>query len=312
LTIPALLLNISRLVPLVSAVIPAYNAAKFLGDAVRSALEQDSVDVEVIVVDDGSTDGTRDVAESFGRAIRYVFQRNQGMAGARNTGLGQCTGDYVGFLDADDTWLPAKLRRQLAALARAPGVRAVHSACMVVDADLRPIAVQASPRRASALEDLVLLGNVVGSVCSLLVERRLLSVVGGFNSTFSHCADWELAIRLARHTEFAYVPEPLVTYRQHGANLSRQIDTLERESTRLIEMTLSEPGLPPSVVRRANEARARNWMALAGCYFNAGRYRDFARCAHRALRLRPAALTRLLGFPVRRLTGQSDWRRRFW
>jgi glycosyltransferase involved in cell wall biosynthesis len=299
-------------VPLVSAVIPAYNAARFLGDAIRSALGQAGADVEVIVVDDGSTDATRDVAESFGTAIRYERQHNQGMAGARNAGIGLCRGEYVGFLDADDTWLPDKVLRQLEALSSAPSVRATHGACIVVDADLKPIAVQHSRRRASALEDLLLLGNIVGSICSLLVERRLLDAVGGFSREFSNCADWELAIRLARHTDFLYIPQPLVTYRQHGANLSRQIDTLERESTRLVEMALADPGLPPTVARRAAEARARNWMVLAGCYFNAGRYADFGRCARLALRLRPALLARVVGFPVRRLTGRSDWRQKFW
>jgi len=299
-------------VPLVSAVIPAYNAARFLGDAIRSALGQTEADVEVVVVDDGSTDATRDVAESFGTAIRYVRQHNQGMAGARNTGIALCRGEYVGFLDADDTWLPDKVRRQLEALASAPSARATYGACTVVDAELKPIAVQGSQRRASALEDLLLLGNIVGSVCSLLVERRLLDAVGGFAADFSHCADWELAIRLARHTEFLYIPHPLVTYRQHGANLSRHIETLERESTRLIEMALVDPDLPSSVASRADEARARNWMVLAGCYFNAGQYADFARCARLALRLRPVLLARVVGFPVRRLTGRSDWRQRFW
>jgi glycosyltransferase involved in cell wall biosynthesis len=299
-------------VPLVSAVIPAYNASRFLADAIRSALDQTGADVEVVVVDDGSTDATRDVAESFGAAIRYERQHNQGMAGARNTGIGLCRGEYVGFLDADDTWLPGKVLRQLEALSSAPSVRATYGACTVVDADLKPITVQGSQRRASALEDLILLGNIVGSICSLLVERHLLDAIGGFSREFSNCADWELAIRLARHTELLYVPEPLVTYRQHGANLSRQIDTLERESVRLIEMALADPGLPPSVANRANEARARNWMVLAGCYFNGGKYADFARCARRALRLRPALVVRVAGFPVRRLTGRSDWRQKFW
>jgi GT2 family glycosyltransferase len=179
----------------------------------------------------------------------------------------------------------------------------------VTDRDLKPISIEPSSRKASALEDLLLLGNVVGSPSSPLIERRLLLEVGGFDRAYSHCADWELWVRLARKTEFLYIPEPLVTYRQHGGNMSRQIETLERESRSLLDAAFGDPELPPAVRALRARSMGRNWMVLAGAYFNARRYVDFGRCATRALLLDPSQIKRLFSFPRRRLAGVSDWRR---
>ena len=294
---------------MISVVTPAFNAAPYLGQAIDSVLAQSTGDLELIVVDDGSTDETARVAAARGSRVRYIYQSNQGVAAARNRGLDACRGDLVGFLDADDTWMPDKVKKQLEALTAAPQARMCYTARLVTDHDLKPLSIELSPRKASALEDLLLLGNVVGSPSSPLMERRLLLEVGGFDPTCSHCADWELWIRLARKTEFLYLPEPLVTYRQHEGNMSRQIATLERESHDLLDAAFNDPELPRAMKALRAKSLGRNWMVLAGCYFNAGRYGDFGRCAARALLMDPLQVKRLLSFPHRRLTGASDWRR---
>src|SRR6185503_2024667 len=111
----------------VSAVIPAYQAAAFLADAVESVLAQTEPVGEIVVVDDGSTDGTAAVAASFGDRVRYVRQENQGVAAARNRGVAEARGRLVAFLDADDTWEPEKTARQLAHLRAHPDYAAVYS-----------------------------------------------------------------------------------------------------------------------------------------------------------------------------------------
>jgi teichuronic acid biosynthesis glycosyltransferase TuaG len=295
--------------PVISVVIPAFNAANYLGEAIDSVLAQSAGNIEVIVVDDASTDGTAAVAGKYGARLRLVQQKNTGVSGARNRGVRESIGRYVAFLDADDTWLPGKIEKQLSALEASRHAGVCSAACLVTDQNLKPIVVEINHRKASALEDLLLLGNVVGSVSSALIERRLLLEAGGFDPTFSHCADWEFWIRLARRTEFVYLPEALVTYRQHGTNMSRQIRTLEEESFRLLVAAFADPSTPPSLVAQRSRAFGRNWMALAGCYFNEHRFQDFARCALKAVTNDPRQLARMLSFPYRRLAGGSDWRR---
>jgi glycosyltransferase involved in cell wall biosynthesis len=285
--------------PAVSVVVPTYNAAKYLPDAVQSVLSQSFADAEVIVVDDGSTDDTAAVMSRFGSPVQCVRQENRGVAEARNRGLKHSRGRYVAFLDADDTWLPNKLERQLQALAGGLGQRACYSAYTICNEALEPLAVQRSLRSGSALEDLLLRGNVIGNICTVLCERALFTGVGGFDADLSQCADWDMWIRLAPVTEFLYLDEPLVNYRQHGASMSRRPDLLERDSLRVLEKGFGLPTVPAAVRTRRRAAYGRNYMVLAGTYFHARRYRDFIRCLVRALPLDPWQMGYLARFPGR-------------
>ena len=285
--------------PTVSVVIPAYNAARYVEAAVDSVLGQTFRDVEVLVVDDGSTDGTGAVLSRYGKAIRYLRQENSGVSAARNRGIQESTGRYVGFLDADDTWFPEKLDQQIAALETSGQHRACYSAHVICTEALTPLAVQRSVRRGSALEDLLLRGNVVGSICTVVCDRSLFSIVGNFDLSLSQCADWDMWVRLATITEFLYLDEPLVTYRQHGSNMSADPALLERDSTRVLEKAFELPSVPHHVRAARRTAFARNYMVLAGTYFYAHRYRDFFRCAVRAVSLDAGQLGYLTAFPGR-------------
>src|SRR3989442_14959767 len=124
--------------PSVSVVIPVYNGERYLVDAIQSVLDQTYQNFEVIVVDDGSTDGSAAVAKRFGEAIRFVHQANGGVCKARNTGIAAARGGYLAFLDQDDLWLPDKLAVQVAYLDSHPEVGAVYCQCQVMgDAELR-------------------------------------------------------------------------------------------------------------------------------------------------------------------------------
>src|SRR2546427_4231674 len=119
--------------PVVSVVIPVYNGERYLADAIQSVLDQTYQNLEVIVVDDGSTDGSAAVAKRFGDAIRYVRQANGGVCQARNTGISVARGTYLAFLDQDDLWLPDKLAVQVAYLESHPEVGAVYCQCQVLE-----------------------------------------------------------------------------------------------------------------------------------------------------------------------------------
>lgn len=288
--------------PHVSVVIPTYNCSAYLTEAVESVLAQTFRDFEVLVIDDGSTDETAAVMRRYGPPVRYIRQPNRGVAVARNHGIEQSRGRYVAFLDADDTWLPHKLERQLAALKRHPDHRACYSAFVVVTSDLQPLGVTRSQRQGSALQDLLLRGNVIGTPSTVLCERSLTLAAGGFDPRLSLGADWDMWIRLGAFTEFLYVDEPLVWYRQHGANMSRNATLLEHDSLRVLQKGFAMPALPESIRARRRAAFARNYMVLAGTYFHARRYRDFVRCAARAVALDVKQVSYLAAFPLRRLS----------
>jgi glycosyltransferase involved in cell wall biosynthesis len=282
----------------VSVIIPTYNSACFLTDAVDSVLAQTYKDFEVIVIDDGSTDETESLIHKYHSSVRYIRQENRGVALTRNRGIEESRGKYVAFLDADDVWLPHKLDRQVSALCDNNDFHACYSAFSVADG-LHPIAVNRSDRRGSALEDLLLRGNVVATPSTVLCERSLLEVAGGFDPVMSQCADWDMWVRLAALTEFLYLDEVLVTYRRHDGNMSRDASLLERDSILVLEKGFAMSGLPESLSAHRRSAFARNFMVLAGTYFHDGRYVDFARCATRSVSMDVKQLAYLVEFPLR-------------
>jgi glycosyltransferase involved in cell wall biosynthesis len=284
--------------PEVSIVIPTYNSAAYLLEAVNSVLAQTFQDLEVIVIDDGSTDNTEAAMSQFGPPVRYLRQSNGGVAVARNRGIEESRGRYVAFLDADDTWLPNKLERQFEAFKKSDN-KVCYTAFTVVDSDLTPIRIAHSQRRGKTLEDLLLRGNIVGSICTVLCERALLQGVGGFDSSLSQCADWDMWVRLAARTDFLYVDEPLVTYRQHASNMSRNAPLLEHDSLRVLEKGFAMPELPAQLRAQRRTAFARNYMVLAGTYSHARQYLDFLRCAALAVTMDARQAGYLIGFPAR-------------
>jgi glycosyltransferase involved in cell wall biosynthesis len=287
--------------PEVSVIIPSYNSAKYLTDAVDSVLSQTFRDFEVLIVDDGSTDNTEGVISRYGEPVRYIRQRNSGVAAARNRGIQESCGQYVAFLDADDTWRPEKLEMQVKALREKPGYRACYTAFTVVSANLTPCGVTRSCWPVASLQDLLLRGNVIGSICSVVCERSLFESTGGFDPSLSQCADWDMWVRMSTLTEFLYLDSPLVTYRQHTANMSRNAPLLEQDSLRVLQKGFDMPLLENGLRRKRRAAFARNYMVLAGTYFHAGRYADFICCAARAVAMDISQFGRLAGFPFRAL-----------
>jgi len=284
--------------PEVSVIIPTYNSARYVAEAVDSVLRQSFDDFEVIVIDDGSTDDTQSVMSRYGSPVRYIRQKNGGVSRARNRGIEESRSRYVAFLDADDTWFPNKLEKQMAAIRNQPSHRACYSAFLVVDSCLTPIEVNRSKRHLTALEDLLLYGNVVGTPGTVLCERGLFDR-GGFDPELSQCADWDMWVRLAVETDFLYLNEPLICYRQHDANMSRNAPLLERDSLIVLEKGFGMTDLPQSLLSRKQEALARNYMVLAGTYFQARRYSDFVRCATKSIAMDFRQAGYLAAFPFR-------------
>src|SRR3989442_10494853 len=190
--------------PCVSVVIPVYNGERYLADAIQSVRDQTYQNFEVIVVDDGSTDGSAAVAKRFGEAVRYVHQANGGVCKARNTGLAAARGGYLAFLDQDDLWLPDKLATQVVYLDSHPEVGAVYCQCEVKgNGWLRSGLYYAEPVK----DDLV--GIMRGPyllMTSAMFRREVLRKIGGFDEAIIGAGyeDGDLTIRVTEVMHIAY------------------------------------------------------------------------------------------------------------
>jgi glycosyltransferase involved in cell wall biosynthesis len=227
----------------VSVVIPTHNYGRFLGEAIQSVLSQSFTDFEAIVVDDGSTDNTREVFDSFGDPrLRYIYQENRGVSAAQNTGIKAANGKYIAILGADDMWLPAKLERQVKLLDSYPEVALVCSDAYVFDsctgADLgrrwhhKPFHYWVDPQRAARqpLKELLSRGCFIAPQTAL-IRRFIFNEVGYFDESLYTHEDWDLFIRIARRFQVATMDIPLTKIRLHSVSLSANWDRMYQGAT---------------------------------------------------------------------------------
>jgi glycosyltransferase involved in cell wall biosynthesis len=273
--------------PRVSAVIPTYNHACYVPGAVESVLAQSFDDLEVVVVDDGSTDETADVLRRLGERIRYIPLGHRGLAAARNAGIRAARGRYVAFLDADDLWLPDKVSMQVACLDREPAIGLVYCEAALFNeaspATTTPHSYWAHHPSGKTLPWL-LRQNVVPSPTPM-VRRELFDQVGLFDETLSACEDWDMWIRIAQRSEFAYVDRVLAKYRVHATNMSRDHERMMTNGLRVLEKAFSAPGLAPEIRRLRRSIISRRYADYALHCFYAGRYEQARREAIRAITL---------------------------
>lgn len=212
------------MLPLVSVVIPSFNCARFLPDAVQSVFAQTYPALECIVVDDGSTDRTHDVIKELlvrHPRLQFVAKANGGPSSARNLGLRLCSGSLVALLDADDVWLPDKIERQFAFLERHPEVGLVYSDYLLATEGLRPFAVFAAemPRGVDPLDSFCY-RNWFNPLVTL-IRRDVMDAVGEFDEAIAVAEDWDYWIRCAKVARIAYLAGPVALYRQHGGQIHR-------------------------------------------------------------------------------------------
>ena len=201
--------------PTVSCVIPAFNAEAYLGEAIDSVLGQTHPADEVLVVDGPSTDGTRAVAEGYGDRVRYFVQKGKGPADARNLGVRHATGDLIGFLDADDRWLPTKLEIQIDAFDADPELM-----ICLTHVELRWSSERADERR--ALRAVARSHIVPGfATIAMLARREIMNRLGPFDTSLNmaDATDWLLRAREAG-VPMRILPDVLVEHRMHGTNLT--------------------------------------------------------------------------------------------
>lgn len=254
--------------PNVSIVIPTYNRRDFLRVTIRSALAQTYREYEVIVVDDGSTDGTRELLALYADAIRPVYQSNRGTSGACNAGYRTARGEYLVFLDHDDLIRPDFLELLVGVLAARPAACIAYCAWEYIDVAAALLPGTTRPRREGRLLPELLQGgfNLV-SPGAALIRRTCFEQVGPFDESISQCVDWDLWLRfaLAGHS-FAYVDQPLLRYRIHPHNRSADAAAMARDTRATLEKFFGRPDLPDEIKALRADAFATHHFAVAADY----------------------------------------------
>src|ERR1039458_7717935 len=212
----------------ISVVIPAYNAFAFIAETLDSVLQQTFPPDEILVIDDGSTDDTASIAESFGPPVRVFRRPNSRQGASRNFGVQKASCEWIAFIDADDLWEPNKLERQMTELASHPEADLCytdHERFAIEGRELRYFTKIpfCSPDQLGRL----LFQRCAFQLSSVIVRRSTFLEVGGFATDFKVCEDWDLWLRLFNMgKKFVACPERLLLYRMHGANVS--FNTLAR------------------------------------------------------------------------------------
>lgn len=288
--------------PLVSVIVPAFNAATTIATCIRSIIAQTYGPIEIVVVDDGSTDATADVARSFGGTVRCVVQENAGDAAARNTGIAASTGTYVAFLDADDLWLPGKLAAQVAVMERDRSIGATQCGAVHVDAALHPLEVRrCRPGRMTTM-DVLRFRDLHALSSSLVVRRGCLERIGPIDLSVRGKDEWDLAIRLARHCGLWSVADALVLFRIHRSSTSRRVAYVVRQiapGLEILRRLFADSTLQSDVAAREHEAYAAFYAMIAGSYLQVGRPLDAMAWGLRAVRNDPLCLSRVVTVPAR-------------
>ncbi len=304
--------------PSVSVVIPTYNRSALLKQAVLSVLAQTYTDFEIIVVDDGSTDDTRQVVEGLrDPRVRYVWQQNQQRCVARNHGIREARGQWIAFLDSDDLWFPNRLRYQFQAMVRNPGIGFVYCGSVRVDERGRFVYPQdfLRFRKTDAVTDKyseLLVADCLTSITPL-IDSDLLREVGEFDATLRHAEDWDMWIRMAGKTKFLLVDQALTAVRIHTGNRSgNPLTTLPADMVILDKhMPAGEDTTDPALRTRAemhSYARA-GLSALVKGLAEAGDWLKAAEERSRRLDQPDALRSILLGNAVDRAIYSGDERR---
>jgi len=290
----------------VSVIIPAYNQGHYLAEAIQSVLDQTHQDFEIIVVDDGSTDDTRQIAERFSDPrVHYVYQQNRGLSGARNTGIRHARGAYLTYLDSDDQFLPEKLNLLVTELEAKPEIGLVAGQAIPIDETGQRIGKMFNKPLPEDCADL-LLGNPL-HVGSVMVRREWQETAGFFDETLRSYEDWDMWLRLAlAGCRMGWVARPVSLYRFHRAQMTRDGGQMTTATFAVLKKLYDNPSdLPDRWRMMKDKAYSSAYLRAA---FQSYRARDYeAGKTHltKAVELNQALIADGADLLARRLIGST-------
>ncbi len=254
--------RIPRAMPLVSIIVPAYNAEKTILETVQSVLQQTLIDFELIVINDGSTDGTLEVLSAVEDSRLTIFSyENGGLATARNRGIERSSGEFITFIDADDLWTPEKVESQVAALQQSivneseKKVGVAYSWTRAMDAAGELFYEGNADTHSGDVYAQLLRCNFISSGSNVMLTRAAIASSGVFDSSLRYCEDWDYYLRLARAWSFVVVPQYQVLYRQTVGSLSTNVPNMEAAYGLVCDRAFQD--IPEHIQRLKPECLAR-------------------------------------------------------
>lgn len=278
--------------PLVSVIIPVYNGDRYIVQAVESVLCQTFTNLEIIVVDDGSTDRTQQVLQPYFDRIRYIYQENQGAAVARNLACELAQGEFLAFLDADDYFLSDKLEKQIVCFDADPALDMVQTGWFIVDETGREISAVKPWQQAPKLdlESFIIYKCVRPS--AMMLRREWWERLGGFDSRLPPTEDLDFALRLTlKGCKAVWLEETLTCYRQHNSNLMSSGFPLMKNTEILMEEFFFRPDLPQSIRQLKNQERYQCFVWMGWRMYRDGHLKEMAECLEKSFQYTPFSPT---------------------
>lgn len=240
--------------PRVSVVLPVYNGARYLAEAIESVLAQTYPHWEIVAVNDGSRDHSNEIVGRYleSRRVKYIEQSNQGVARARNTGIAHSCGEFIALLDQDDVWLPDKLEKEVAFLDAHREAALVHARVSCIDGAGMPMSckgwIYVGPDASGLCAEQLLSGNRIAPL-TVVIRRSCLEQVGVFEPAFEPADDWQLWLRVAARFPLGFLDATVARYRVHDANESKNLLKMKMSEIAVMEFFRS---CYPKHVRRMN------------------------------------------------------------
>jgi glycosyltransferase involved in cell wall biosynthesis len=285
--------------PEVSVIIPAYNAARYLSDSITSVIGQSYAAWELVVVDDGSTDNTAEIAGTFlsDERIRIIKQSNKGVSAARNAGINVARGRYITFLDADDAYLPENIAKKYSILIQNPSIDFVYCDAIMCDGNLNEEHIEKGVATDNLFRKVIEWKgeSIPASSSNIFVKARLMKEKFRFDEQLSNCADRYMKIMLAIYALAYYLPEALIKYRNSPGSMSKQVGLLEHDEKYIISKIVQENIVPQG--RSRNKIIANIYLILSGSWY---------RNAHHPVRAIKYGIKAILTYPpvIRKLAAK--------
>jgi glycosyltransferase involved in cell wall biosynthesis len=291
--------------PFVTVIIPTYNRADLLSEALESVFRQTYRDYEIIVVDDGSTDDTPRITEQYKDKITVIRQTNGGRSRARNAGIAAARGRYIAFLDDDDLWVPRKLEQQVRILEENPTVGLVScSVHLTREGSPTRTWSQTTPSGLDAWTEQLVLGDGVHNPSTLLIRKDILCRIELFDPNVEPCEDWDLLIRLAfRGVRLHHIEEPMVEYRLHQENSILDLDRMNEARISILKKVFSSPQTPSALIAKRRYYLGRWWTQIGCDSYRLSKFRKACHMWLDVVKVDPSAGPRLVVVITKLLLG---------
>ena len=272
--------------PKVSVIIATHNRKEFLKDTVDSVLSQTFKDFELIIINDGSADGTEELIKAYtDKRIKYFYQKKQGQNGAKNAGLIKAQGEYISILDSDDIWLPTKLEKQVNILDQHHEIGLVYSGTLVIDENNNVTGKKPLLSYNGNVLDKLLMTNFIYNGSNALYRKDCILKAGIFDPEIPSMTDWGLYLKFAVHYKFYCVEEYLLKYRIHKENMSCDFKKYEKSGFIILDKIFNIKELDKKYFELKNRAYAFRYRYMGRRYFESGLNKESRNYLLKALEL---------------------------